>query len=391
MLIRIARFSLVIALLLLVGCNFPLFSAPAENPGMIYTAAAGTTIAQLTQAAEIRPTITFQVLPTDATPPGELFTPTPTSTSVADFQTATPPSPLATRTPDQCDRAEFVRDVTIPDNTELAPGEIFTKTWRLRNAGTCTWTADYALVLVDGERMAGPDSQRLTGITVPPGETVDLSVELEAPEATGTYQGNWQLRNADGRVFGVGSDGTRNFWVRIRVALPGGLALDLIARASAAVWEIDRDGTLTRLAWDGDEGSPDGVARLGDQKLLEDGRTSGRILLTYPPQVTDGLIQGTYPEYTVQSGDRLRGNFGFLAQPDGSCGPGEAFFRVLYREGNNTRQLAEWSKRCDRSLTTINIDLAELRGKTVRFILQVETDGPPDGDLAIWSSIRVER
>jgi hypothetical protein len=260
MLIRIARISLVIALLLLAGCNFPLFSAPAENPGMIYTAAAGTTIAQLTQAAEVRPTITFQVppSPTGETPsPGELFTPTTTTTSVADFQTSTPPAVQATRTPDLCDRAEFVRDVTIPDNTELAPGETFTKTWRLRNSGTCTWTSEYALVFVDGERMAGPDSQRLTGVTVPPGETFDLSVELEAPEATGTYQGNWQLRNADGTVFGVGSDGTRNFWVRIRVALPGGLALDLIARASAAEWEIDRDGTLTRLAWDGDEDSPD--------------------------------------------------------------------------------------------------------------------------------------
>ena len=37
------------------------------------------------------------------------------------------------------DKPVFVADVTIPDNTVIAPGTTFTKTWRVRNDGNCTW------------------------------------------------------------------------------------------------------------------------------------------------------------------------------------------------------------------------------------------------------------
>ena len=41
------------------------------------------------------------------------------------------------------DRAQFVADVTVPDGTRYDPGATFTKTWRLRNIGTCTWTTSW--------------------------------------------------------------------------------------------------------------------------------------------------------------------------------------------------------------------------------------------------------
>ena len=48
-----------------------------------------------------------------------------------------------------CDQAAFIRDVTVPDGSPFAPGETFTKTWRLQNTGTCTWTtSNYTLVYV---------------------------------------------------------------------------------------------------------------------------------------------------------------------------------------------------------------------------------------------------
>jgi len=47
----------------------------------------------------------------------------------------------------RCDAASFVRDVTVPDGTKMEPGDDFTKTWRLLNAGTCSWTTAYRLVL----------------------------------------------------------------------------------------------------------------------------------------------------------------------------------------------------------------------------------------------------
>lgn len=125
--------------------------------------------------------------------------------------------PPSTISPDACtDEATFVEDVTIPDDTELAPGEPFTKTWRLQNIGSCTWNAGYNLVPVEGELMGAPDSITLT-TTTPPGATVDLSAPLVAPLEPGTYRGDWKIRNAKGLLFGIGIEARKAFWVQIVV------------------------------------------------------------------------------------------------------------------------------------------------------------------------------
>ena len=135
-----------------------------------------------------------------------------------DYQLLPLPEPPVPEPPSACiDRAAFVSDVTIPDNSYILAGNSFVKTWRLRNTGTCTWTADYALVFADGHKMGGPDLVPLPG-PVAPGEIVDLSVTLTAPVSNGTYEGKWQLRNADGHRFGTGEKADGVFWVRIIVS-----------------------------------------------------------------------------------------------------------------------------------------------------------------------------
>src|SRR4030042_2439689 len=84
----------------------------------------------------------------------------------------------------KCDAAEFVRDVSYPDGSVVSRGENFTKTWRLKNSGTCAWITAYRLVFVSGEDMNGPVSIPLA-FNVPPGNTIDLSVNLEAPSNDG--------------------------------------------------------------------------------------------------------------------------------------------------------------------------------------------------------------
>ena len=103
-----------------------------------------------------------------------------------------------------CDSAQFIDDVTIPDGTGIAPGASFVKTWRLKNNGTCTWTADYAIVFDSGDSLGAPAAQKL-GSAVVPGQTIDVSVTLRAPAKTGSYKGNWKMRNAAGVLFGLGS------------------------------------------------------------------------------------------------------------------------------------------------------------------------------------------
>jgi hypothetical protein len=96
----------------------------------------------------------------------------------------------------------FVLDVNVPDGTHVAPGASFTKTWRLRNSGTCTWDASYRFNFVSGEQMNGLESIPMSETVLPGGE-VDISVELIAPGAEGTYRGQWQLIAPDETPFGA--------------------------------------------------------------------------------------------------------------------------------------------------------------------------------------------
>lgn len=93
----------------------------------------------------------------------------------------------------------FVADVTIPDNTEMAPGEAFTKTWTIQNNGTCDW-GGYEFVFHSDEQMSGPSAVTLP--VVEAGGFVDVSVDLVAPDTPGTHYSRWTTRASNGDVFG---------------------------------------------------------------------------------------------------------------------------------------------------------------------------------------------
>ncbi len=101
--------------------------------------------------------------------------------------------------------ASFVSDVTIADGSYVAPGSTFTKTWRIRNNGTTTWTTNYRLVFVSGTQMSAQNSVNLP-YNVGPGQTVDISVQMTAPTAAGSYKSSWMLVNESGTQFGVGTN-----------------------------------------------------------------------------------------------------------------------------------------------------------------------------------------
>jgi hypothetical protein len=178
----------------LAACNFPSQPSPQE---LAFTAAAETVSAQLTLVSLATPTVPASSTPV---PPPATNTPTPP------LPTALPP----TATLGCSDSSTWVTDVTIPDNTLMTPGQNFTKTWRLRNTGSCSWSTAYDTVFVDGNAMGGQAAVPLAG-SVPPNGTVDISVSLSAPSTNGTYRGNYRLRNDKDVLFGS------VFWVQIVV------------------------------------------------------------------------------------------------------------------------------------------------------------------------------
>jgi hypothetical protein len=216
---------------------------PSLTPTLTDTPApTGTETAAPSLTATFTPTVTLTVSPPPTTTPSPTLAPsatltptssptiTPTRTSTRTSTPTISPSPTKTPTrtltqtltlaPVPCHWAEFVADVTYPDDSEMGLSDHFTKTWRLRNIGSCAWTSGYSLVFVSGERMGAPDSQQLTTGTVAPGAAIDISVDLVTPAEPGTYQGYFKLRAADSTLFGIGADANGAFWVRVLVPPP---------------------------------------------------------------------------------------------------------------------------------------------------------------------------
>ncbi len=206
---RLLSVTLILAALGAASCNFPGLQA---TPDPFPTYAAQTVEARLTEAAGQTP------LP--SLPPAATVTPEPASPTPEPASPTVTNTPIPTETEVPCDRAAFIADVTIPDGTILSPGESFTKTWRLRNTGSCTWTSGYELLFKEGDAMGGPASKQLTTGTVAPGQTVDISVDLTAPNTEGSYKGFWWIRSSSGVIFGVGTSGDVPFYVEIKVAEP---------------------------------------------------------------------------------------------------------------------------------------------------------------------------
>jgi hypothetical protein len=381
-------------LLALSACQMPQANpSPESRPGAHYTEAAQTVSVQLTAAGIGKPAQTAA----DETPqPQETSESQPSETFV--FPSFTPAGE-ANGTPVPCDQVRFVKDVTIPDDMDLAPGEAFTKTWRLENAGSCPWTIGYLLYFESGDIMGGPSSQDLTSAVIQPGETVDVSVNLVAPQETGTYEGFWKIRNVKGEGFGVGAF-SKAFWVRINVVEGAGMMFDFNIRANQAAWGsgkspvdyIDLGGKILNFDAPGDDG--DAYVGLLDQQFLEGGRISGILLATYPPQGVDRYVIGRFPNYKVNGGDLLFGRVGLVTNASGNCGKGDVTFRINLMQGGDpaTRvTLWEWDEVCDGNMKSFEIDLDDYKGQTVQIFLVVISNNDSDNNFAVWDSLSIHR
>jgi hypothetical protein len=152
-----------------------------------------TVQAQNTQEAALTPTS----LPATDLPP-LLSSPTTGATRIPP---TAPPAGSGDIKP--CYSANFVSDVTIPDGTIVTPGATFWKTWRVTNSGACAWNSTYKFVFMEGDIMGGAYVYNFPGVAAP-GQTVDIPIQLLAPQVEGTYTGTWKIEAPDKTIFGVG-------------------------------------------------------------------------------------------------------------------------------------------------------------------------------------------
>jgi hypothetical protein len=207
--LNILSFSLLaIFLFTLAACGKGTQGTPtASNPDLVYTQIWETVVVGQTQTqAALPPTQAATNTPEFTSIPKDTNTPLVSSTPAAGDTSITPvvrntPNPS---TGEACDNAIFVTDVTYPDNSEVPAGQAIIKTWRIKNLGPCTWNQDYRLAFAWGGDGTNWKTNSLVHFVelVPPGDMIDLSIELDVPTELGTYTGTFRTMNDSDYYFG---------------------------------------------------------------------------------------------------------------------------------------------------------------------------------------------
>lgn len=204
---RIMKFSSLGLLVLITACSAPvtvvvqptsLFPSPIVQPtqdvNAIYTAAAQTFQAQM---------------PTQSIA-------TATSTQSIAIQPTAASAPAITGCQDS---AQYVSDDGV-DGTTYTPNTAFTKTWRLKNTGSCTWDSSYMVFQISGTYMTQQPGYWIVpqGQTVASGQTVNISVGMTSPVDNGNYQSYWGLKNTAGQFMPIqGGANGNSFYVKLSV------------------------------------------------------------------------------------------------------------------------------------------------------------------------------
>ena len=352
-----------------LACNISAATATPDTfatLNQLYTAAA--------QTAEVGGTpISFT--PTPGQPPPTAAGASAPATNLPVSQT---PAPVS-----RCDAMEFLGDVTYPDGSLVTRNNSFVKIWRIKNIGTCSWTPSYALVFFGGDAMSGPSAVALNG-NVNPGETIELAATLSAPSKDGNYRGYWKLRNASGTLFGFGAQSDTAFWVDVNVTGTSYIAYNLADDYCSANWKNNNH----TLPCPGTIGDTNGFVVKINAPKMEDGSIEDEPgLLTSPKDANNGLISGQYPAFTIQTGD----HFHTIVNCQYNSKKCDVIFRLDYKSNGQVKTLASWHEIYEGKYYAVDLDLSELAGETVKFILVVSANGAQKNDDAIWLNPHITR
>jgi len=202
---------LIAAALLLTGCAQLMPTPyPTMVPGAVDTFVAQTIAALPTRTASDTPTATLT--PTSSPTPTPAFTDTatPTETSLPPTATfilwPTPtfspvilPSPIPTRAATATPASYQCQLIsqTPKNGTQFKPNADFDAIWKVKNTGAKKWDkseTDYAYL--SGTKMHKQALYDLP-VTVWPGETVQLIVDMTSPAKEGQYTTTWSLKRGN--------------------------------------------------------------------------------------------------------------------------------------------------------------------------------------------------
>ncbi len=232
---RIIKYMTLSFLVLVTACS-PLVviqptsgvSMPTAQPNR-NTNAINTAVAQTVQARTLT-----QVAATATSVPA-------TATQTAVEQPTATSAPAVT----ECqDSAQYISDDGM-DGTAYAPNTPFTKTWTLKNTGSCYWDDRYLVSYISGSTMTQQPGYFIVqkGQTVAPGQTVNVSIGMTSPIEAGDYRSYWGLKKVDGSFMPIrGGTNGNSFYVKINVS-EGGVADGKVTAASIDIELEQGSGT----------------------------------------------------------------------------------------------------------------------------------------------------
>ena len=125
---------------------------------------------------------------------GASITPLPAASPTITLTPTKGPSPTPCT-----DLFEIVSESGLSLGTQMDIARPFTKSWTLKNLGSCRWE-NYKFVFASGSLLGAT-----TPIKVPvteQGGTTTLSLNLLSPSIAGNFIGKWRVQNAKGDLFG---------------------------------------------------------------------------------------------------------------------------------------------------------------------------------------------
>lgn len=276
----------------------------------------------------------------------------------------------APATDQNCNLAGFVSE-TIPDGSQFYPGTAFTKTWTLKNEGTCTWISGYSVVYVWGSAMGAPTSQAISDKAIAPGETVTITLPFTAPNGPGAYRAEFKLRTAEGVIFAFRNEDA-TFWVEIQVR---GDSINLADSYCSAAWT----SPAGKLNCPGQPGDTGGYVYSDNRPILENGSQDDETALWLGLyNADDSYLQGTFPAMNMPANAHFTAILG-CKRGNTAC---DVKFSLNYEDSSgNLRELAAWSEIHDLQFQRLDVDLGSLGGKQVKIVLLLKANGSPSGDI----------
>ena len=277
-----------------------------------------------------------------------------------------------------CNQAELISE-TIPAGTRFQAGEKFDKTWVIRNTGSCDWNYQYSLAYFTGTGMGESTSRVFTEnmgmyAVIRPGETVAITLNLQAPFSQGRQVGYWKLRDPAGMLFMPYNVKQNQLSVDIEVI---GTVYSFVDNYCQAVWSLNNQPIDCPLI----DHNVSYDLSIEHFPTFEGGRVDDEpaisILL---PAEANSTFTATFPAMVIRQGDHLHLTTA-CANDIPQC---DLTFKVIAITGSSTVVLGEWREISDGMMQSIDLELMQLAEKSVQFEFSLITNGAIEDNRGLW-------